>query len=105
MGQTTHQALVVTGFDIDHVREAHGRANRTLEFGGLVTGFHAYDVNMGYSFAILPCGSKDGWPPAIAFNRELDDFIQWMREWNPYRVDLNEEHGNSLSWSRVEFEG
>ena len=76
MGYTNHRIIIVTSWNIDHVTIAHGKAQQLL--GNLVTPIIPWEINEGSSFAILPDGSKEGWPESKRYDKLRKEFVLFL---------------------------
>lgn len=94
MGYTRHDAIIVTGFDANEVREAHDYA---VEIGCLTSEIVKGAINGYESFFIAPDGSKEGWAESEKGDEQRKNFIAWLRE--------NRGKPFWLDWIAINFGG
>lgn len=92
MGRVVHRYMVVLGSvtkerareidayfeDQKYIDESHKKAKEMFEGVAPVTDVHKSKANMYSSFAILPCGSKQGWDKSEEFIEKLCEFEDWL---------------------------
>lgn len=96
MGYERHNAIVVTSWDKDKVKEAHEQASRMFWW---VSPISPEAINGYTSFFIPPDGSKEGWPESIAADKTRSAFMDWV---NGKAYD---DGSNSLRVVDVSFSG
>lgn len=94
MGTFIHHALVVTCWERKAVEAAHAKAAELFP-GSILTPIMGVVANSGASFAIVPDGSKEGWPQSDEMDAARSAFIEWLRTPESRYVD----------WIEVEFGG
>jgi len=91
-----HHAIIVTSFDKYLATKTHKRAKQLL--GSLVTSLKMSTSNAYYSFAVLPDGSKEGWPES----NMADDSRNTL--WGFIRKQRYEDGSNVLEAVEVSFD-
>lgn len=89
-----HHAIIVTSFDDKILKKAHQVASGLMpHVSGIVTG----TINSQLSFAVLPDGSKEGWPES--------DYANAARKALKYWIDCHayEDGSNRLEYAEVSF--
>jgi hypothetical protein len=77
MGYIKNHAILVTTYDEEKAKEAHSKSMELLP--DLTTELKQSPVNSDYSFAILPDGSKEGWPESQEYDILRNNFCKWLR--------------------------
>lgn len=93
MGTFSHNAIVVTCWDNDHLIDAHEKAEEVFE-GDLVSEIVAGQINGYSSFFVAPDGSKEGWEASKERDVQRDEFTSWLHD--------NRER-NYCAWIEVMF--
>lgn len=91
MGFISHDAIVVTSFDIDRLACARDEAIRV---GLACTGIARSPLNGYVSFLVMPDGSKEGWTDSVRGDNARAAWKDWARR-NPDQCD----------WAHVKFGG
>ena len=91
MGYVVHRAIIVTSWKPDALGEAHAAAPepKTPILAGVTNGYT--------SFAVLPDGSREGWPESNDHDVRRERFKAWLR---------GQAHGDGsspLEWCEVEY--
>jgi hypothetical protein len=86
MGYIKHHSIIICTYDEDLAKKARQRAKR--DFGNLVSPLRKTYINNWWSFAILPDGSKEGWPESNMFDEARDSFKGWIIK-HRYEDDSN----------------
>lgn len=102
MGYMRHHGILVTTFDEKLAATAHAKA--TEIFGDLVTPLVEARVN-GYvsfavlplSFAVLPDGSKEGWPDSDKGDQQRETFRDWLN------TQREEDRSSCIDWVEVQY--
>lgn len=98
MGYHRHHAIVVTSWREASVLKAHAEAERLFgDTRAHVTPISPVAVNGYTSFAVLPDGSKEGWPDSDRPDDAREAF-------KAYLSDMQTE-GSWCSWVEVNFGG
>jgi len=77
MGYIKHHAILITSFDEEKAKLAHAKAMKLVR--DLTTELKESPVNSDWSFAILPDGSKEGWPESEEYDKLRELFIDWLK--------------------------
>jgi ABC-type sugar transport system substrate-binding protein len=80
MGYIKHDAIVVTGFDVDRVERARKLA---LDAGLPVSERVSSPINGYESFFIAPDGSKEGWAESSRYEDARASFVESVRSVEP----------------------
>lgn len=94
MGHIKHTAVIVTSWDEKKLNKAYEVAKST---GCVVTNIADSAANGYHSFAVVPHGSKIGWPTAAEYDRARDIFVQWLN------LQRYEDGSTSIEWVEVSF--
>lgn len=97
MGFMSHNAIIVTSWEPEHLAIAHAKATEVFEqchmeqlvspaVGSIINGYH--------SFFVAPDGSKEGWVASGDGDRCRDEFVAWMAS---VADDVY------LSWAEVQY--
>lgn len=95
MGTIHHHAVIVTGWKVEHVEEAHRRALAIYgqaserdplsdDYASLVGPIIPSLTNGYSSFTIHPDGSKEGWGTSDTSDDARAEFMAWMRDADVY---------------------
>lgn len=76
MGWILHQAIVVTTYDEQGIKQAHTEAVRI--FDGCVTTVVRSPINNYWSFLVPPDGSNEGWDESDKGDGRREEFHQWL---------------------------
>jgi len=96
MGHVEHDALIVTCWDDQQIRDTHALAMGTSA-DHLVTPIVSSTINGDHSFAVLSCGSKSGWQAKRQHTAALESIVKWMD------AQRNEDGSSALEWVWVCF--
>ncbi len=91
-----HHSIIVTTFDKKLSRSVHRKAKSI--FGNLTTPLKEGVVNSYLSFAILPDGSKEGWPESDEYDEKRRHFWKFVAE------QKYEDGSNSIKAVEVYFD-
>lgn len=86
MGYIKHHSIIISTYDKYLAVKARKRAIK--DFGRLVTPLTKTTTNNWWSFAVLPDGSKEGWPESNMFDEARGRFYGWLIK-NRYEDDSN----------------
>jgi hypothetical protein len=94
MGYIKHNAIIVTSFDLDQIKQCHKNAidiffDDHLKAAPLVSDILEGVINNQYSIFIAPDGSKEGWPESDEHDLKRESFIDWIKK-NDMYVDYIE---------------
>jgi hypothetical protein len=96
MGYIRHHSILVTAYNKEYVQKAWDKANKL--FPEILTPIISSLWNGYYSFAILPDGSKEGWPESDELDRLRARYKRWIRT-------LNFDDGSSpFDWVEVSID-
>jgi hypothetical protein len=94
MGTMHHHALIVTTWDAKLAVKAHTVASGASPH---TTPLVKSTVNVQYSFAVLPDGSKEGWPESAVGDAARQSIIDWIT------AQAYEDGSNAVKWAEVSF--
>lgn len=77
MGYIKNHSIIVTTYDEKAAKLAHKKA--MVLFADITTELKPTPVNFSFSFAILPDGSKEGWPESNEYDRLRASFIDYLQ--------------------------
>lgn len=77
MGYMKHHAIIFTSFNEEYTARAWRRANEVFD-REIVTPIQGSISNEQSSFAILPDGSKEGWPESDKYNEKRQIFLDYL---------------------------
>lgn len=92
MGYIKHTTLIVTCWDKKHLTETRKKLielfkltfkdepDKINECTQIITKIHRGLANLQYSFAVLPDGSKEGWPTSDKVENAIDKLLFWLKE-------------------------
>lgn len=92
MGYTAHHAIIIASYDPERTMQARDVAQLT---GLICTDIHPWAINRGSSFAVLPDGSKEGWPESDEFDGLRDKFVKWLD------AQKYDDGSSPFSWAEV----
>lgn len=96
MGYIKHNAIVVTGWNEEHMEQAYNKAvelfekfteeeGMTFPYGSkLISPIIGGLVNSQLSFFIAPDGSKEGWTTSNNCNDAREAFLDWLKDSDGY---------------------
>lgn len=82
MGYLRHEAVIVSGWNAEHVLQAHAAASSIFNqegMGALVGGLTHHAINGGAAFLISPDGSKEGWEQSEVGKQLRQEFIAYLK--------------------------
>ncbi len=85
MGYIRHNAVVITGWEVKELGEAHDKALEIFgkyEFEQLVSERISGVANGQQSFFIAPDGSKEGWDTSDKCDEARKEFLDWLCKQN-----------------------
>lgn len=97
MGYIRHHAIVVTSWNAGLLSAAHAEAERLCK---TTTPIVEGTANQQTSFAVLPDGSKEGWPESDNGDASRDSLVEWIEA-----QCYDDGSSSALSWVEVEFPG
>lgn len=77
MGYMRHHTIVVTGFDIDHIKPIHDKSKSMF---GQVSDIVKSPINGFFSFFVAPDGSKESWIDSEFGDYKRFQLKEYMRE-------------------------
>jgi hypothetical protein len=94
MGTMIHDAIVVTSWKTDLLRQA---AQVATTLGLLVVGPHEPVINAISTFVVCPDGSKEGWAASYAGDELRNKFVEWLDK------QRYEDGSSALAWVAIRY--
>lgn len=94
MGDVRHDAIIVTSWNADRLKEAQVEA---IKCGLAVSFFVAGKMNGYVSFLVAPDGSKEGWQESDAGDANRSAFVEWLD------CQVFEDGSSKLDWVEVRY--
>jgi hypothetical protein len=79
MGTVIHEATLVTSWDADLIAKARKKALKIFH-KPMVTRVLLSEINEYSSFAIMTCGSMEGWEHKRLDQENREKFLKWVSE-------------------------
>ena len=77
MGYIKHHAIIVTSWNEDHLKIAHKKA---IDFGLHTTKYERHRANEGFTFLVLPDGSKEYWELSDLGDQKRKNWVDWVKK-------------------------
>lgn len=95
MGSVTHTGMFVTSFDSERASAIYAMAKDL--FPKTISALMESPVNGYSSFAVMPCGSKVGWPEAEEHDKNLEVLVNYIRMYD------YEDGSSPIEFKKVEY--